>query len=101
MSFVASAAQNTVNLQLKWSIPKKAAMWDTLDNSTSDCKSALRLQRQYRFRDQHGRSVSKVCYVGVCALGASFLKRDTRTGCVCVCVCVASLFVALVAFSAY
>ena len=49
--FVASPAQNTVNLQLKWSIPKKAAMWDTFENSTSDCKNALKLQRECRFRD--------------------------------------------------
>ena len=50
MNFVASPAQDTVNLQLKWSIPKQAAMWDTFYNSTSDCKSGLRLQREQRFR---------------------------------------------------
>ena len=50
MNCVASPAQDTVNLQLKWSIPKQAAMWDTFYNSTSDCKGGLRLQREQRFR---------------------------------------------------
>ena len=36
---------------MKWSIPRKAAMWDTFENSTSNCKNALKLQRECRFCD--------------------------------------------------
>ena len=55
-------------------------MWDTFENSTSDCKSALRLQRECRFLDAK-HAVTSSCGVQNCSETAArveFLCRQAN-----------------------